>query len=206
MPILPISKYLGSHVCAWGVVLACISLCKTFQSLLGLRVLLGFLEASSYPLSFHLISLLYRRREQVVRIGLLQSSISLSAGLGGLIGYGIGRMDGIAALRGWRWCMILCGAVTVLWGSFVFVFLPDRAKSRWFRLTPEEEAIVDDRSRDNAVVLRHKVCWDQIAEGIRDQRLYILFLISCLVNLTTGALSVFRSQIVKQMGFSVRTV
>ncbi|ORY97524.1 major facilitator superfamily domain-containing protein [Syncephalastrum racemosum] len=202
MPVLPVSKYLGVLVCAWGVVLACTSLCKTFQSLFGLRIVLGFLEASSYPISFHLISLLYRRREHVLRIGLLQCSNSLCGALGGLIGYGIGLMDGVAGLRGWRWCMILCGAFTVLWGSLIFVFLPDRAKSRWFRLTQEEQAVVDDRSRDNAVVLRHKVYWDQVIEGVHDQRLYIYFFLSCLINLTTGALSLFRSQIIKQMGFS----
>ncbi|ORY97525.1 major facilitator superfamily domain-containing protein [Syncephalastrum racemosum] len=176
---------------------------QTFQSLFGLRIVLGFLEASSYPISFHLISLLYRRREHVLRIGLLQSSSSLSAALGGLIGYAIGLMDGVAGLRGWRWCMILCGAFTAFWGTLIFVFLPDRTKSRWFRLTQEEQAVVGDRSRDNAVMLRHKVYCEQVIEAARDQRLYIYFLLSCLINLTTGALSLFRSQVIKQMGFSL---
>lgn len=203
MPILPASKYLGILVCVWGTITACMSLGRTFQALFAFRVFLGFAEASTYPVSYHLVSLFYRRREQVIRLGILQCSVSVCSALGGLIGYGFGHMDGLAGLRAWRWCMILCGAFTVLWGILIFVFLPDTVESRWFKLSPEEKRIVEDRSRDNAVVLRYRIQWSQAMESVHDPRLYAYLFGSCFNNLITGALSVFRSQIIVQMGFSV---
>ncbi|ORZ02146.1 major facilitator superfamily domain-containing protein [Syncephalastrum racemosum] len=202
MPILPTSKYLGVTVCAWGVILACTSLAMTFPVLLVLRLILGFAEGLGWPLCYNLIACLYRRREHVVRIGWFQNAVNISATVSGLISYGIGHMDGIAGLRAWRWCMIIPGIFSFLWGLVVLVFCPDHAKSRWFTLKPEEIVIVDDRLRDNAVVIERKMIWWQIFEGLRDPRLYAYFFLAVFVNLPTSSINVFRAQIISQMGFT----
>ena len=43
------SKYLGTCLVLWGVVLGCTPLAQNFPQLLALRFLQGFFEASAYP-------------------------------------------------------------------------------------------------------------------------------------------------------------
>ncbi|KAI9276822.1 major facilitator superfamily domain-containing protein, partial [Phascolomyces articulosus] len=44
-----ISKYLGTCVILWGVLLACTALAKNFHQLLILRFFQGFFEVAAYP-------------------------------------------------------------------------------------------------------------------------------------------------------------
>ena len=46
---LPISKYFGSAIFSWGVVVALTALCTDFSSLATVRFLLGLLESTVYP-------------------------------------------------------------------------------------------------------------------------------------------------------------
>lgn len=79
------------------------ALSNNFQQLAGLRFLLGFFEASTYPCIFLLISTLYRRSEQVIWFGTMFICNATAIALGGLIGYGIRHMSGIRGLSAWKW-------------------------------------------------------------------------------------------------------
>ena len=46
---LAISKYFGSAIFSWGVVVALTALCTDFSSLATVRFLLGLLESTVYP-------------------------------------------------------------------------------------------------------------------------------------------------------------
>ena len=100
-------------------------------------------------------------------------------------------------------CMIIWGCATFVLGIAFFFFLADNPKSRWFRLTPEEELIVDERLRDNTVVQSKKINKKHIIEAFKDPKFYCYCLISFLVDLQNGAVTIFSSQIISQMGFSV---
>ncbi|KAI7859824.1 major facilitator superfamily domain-containing protein [Circinella umbellata] len=202
MQRLPISKYLGSILLVWGVSLACMGATKNFGQLAGLRFLLGFWEASTYPCIFLLISTFYRRQEQVTWYGTMFICNSVATSCGGLIGYGIGHMQGVHGLSAWQWCMLIWGIITTALGFVYFFFLPDKAKSRWFRLTEEEEKIVDERTRDNTVVQSKKFKKEHIIEALKEPRFYCYFVISFLLDLQNGCVTIFSSQIIKNMGFS----
>lgn len=99
-------------------------------------------------------------------------------------------------------CMIIWGIVTVVLGIALFLWLPDKAKSRWFRLTPEEELIVEERTKDNAVVANKVFKIAHIKEALKEPRFYCVCFISLFVNLQNGCLTIFSSQIIKSMGFT----
>ncbi|KAI8149504.1 major facilitator superfamily domain-containing protein [Fennellomyces sp. T-0311] len=202
MQRLPLSKYLGAILVVWGIGLACTALGKNFAQLAGLRFLLGFWEGSTYAAVFLLIATVYRRSEQVVWFGTMFICNAISIAVGGLIGYGIGFMQGLGNLSAWQWAMIIWGSVTTLLGIIFFIFLPDKAKSRWFRLTPEEEKIVDERTRDNAVVANKEFKVAHVYEALKEPRFYCYLLISCFLNLQNGAVTIFANQIIVDMGFS----
>ncbi|KAI9497525.1 major facilitator superfamily domain-containing protein [Zychaea mexicana] len=202
---VPISKYLGVILMIWGVTLGCHALGRNFAELAGLRFLLGFWEGCTYPAIFLLISTLYRRSEQVIWFGTMFATNAAAICIGSIIAYGIGHMDGHLNIRAWKWAMIIFGIVTFFLGFPFYLFLADKPKSRWFRLTPEEEKIVDERTRDNAVVQNREIKRDHILEALKEPRLYCFFFCSLFLNLQNGAISTFASQIINRMGFSSLT-
>lgn len=99
--------------------------------------------------------------------------------------------------------MILWGSITVLLGLVSFVFLPDKPTSRWFRLSPIEKKIVENRTRDNTVVRDTTFKWTHVLEAISEPRFYSYLVVSVCINLLNGCFTVFQSQIISDMGFTV---
>ncbi|KAI8137183.1 major facilitator superfamily domain-containing protein [Fennellomyces sp. T-0311] len=199
---LPIAKYLGVMLVIWGAVLACTSLAHNFSQLAAIRFLLGFFEAAAYPSIYLIVSQVYRRTEQVIWFGVIMGCNCLAAAVGGLIGYGFWNMHGLHGLSAWRWCMIILGCVTAAIGFVTFFFLPDKAKSRWYRLSPKEIEIVEERMIDNTVTQTKIIKPAHIKEALKEVQFYCYILISFLLQLTNGCTSIFSTQIIKGMGFS----
>lgn len=198
----PVSKYLGTILVIWGVALLSMAWAKSFGQLAALRFLLGFFEAVTYPCMFLLIATLYRRSEQIIWMGVMFMSNGFAGIVGILIGVGILQMPTVGTISPWKWCMILFGAVTILMGIIYFMFLPDKPTSKWFNLTEEEEFIVEERVRDNAVVPTRTFNWDHVYEAIKEPRLYLYSLVSFFINFQNGALTTFSTIIIKDLGYS----
>ncbi|GAA5815396.1 hypothetical protein MFLAVUS_008904 [Mucor flavus] len=197
-----ISKYIGVILVIWGGSLLAVAWATNFSQLAALRFLLGFFEATSYPCMFLLIATMYRRAEQVVWFGVLFMSNSIAMILGGLIGAGIMKMPTVGTISPWKWAFIIFGSITTVMGLVYFIFLPDRPTSRWYRLTEDEKAIVEERSRDNAVVPTLQVNYNQIREALREPRLYVYCLIALLIELQNGALTLFQTLIISDLGYN----
>ena len=100
--------------------------------------------------------------------------------------------------------MIILGCATSTIGIVVFIFLPDRAQSRWFRLTPTQMIIVHEREQDSAIVQQKSINFEHIKEAVKELRLYCYILIAFLLNLVNGAMSLYSTLIIKTLGhFSV---
>ncbi|KAI9255750.1 major facilitator superfamily domain-containing protein [Phascolomyces articulosus] len=199
---LPISKYFGTIIGLWGIVLMCMSFGKNFSDLAGLRFLLGLLEATSAPTILLVINLYFRRREQTICIAAMQLSSEVAVIFSHLIIYGIGYLDGHNGIRAWKWNFIIWGVVTVFIGICVFIFLPDQKESRWFRLTPTEKEIIKERICDIGMVQNKQFKLKHVTEALKETRLYCYCLIVVLLCLQNGCVSLYSSQIIRDSGFS----
>lgn len=99
--------------------------------------------------------------------------------------------------------MIILGATTIILGGITFILLPDKAKSRWFRLTTNEIDIVESRIHDNAVVQSKIIKYSHIFEALQERQFYCYTVITMLISLLNGWLTLFSTTIIKNMGFSV---
>ncbi|KAI8065534.1 major facilitator superfamily domain-containing protein [Gongronella butleri] len=199
---LPISKYMGVVLCIWGTVFMSTSQAKSFGALAATRILLGFFEAVTYPCVFILISMFYRRHEQLFYIGYMFVANAISIMFGALIAYGIQFLDGRNGLAAWQYLYLIWGSITFFLGFLFFLFLPDTPKSRWFYLTAEEETIVDERLKDNGQMAGTKFNKAHIFESLREGRYYAHIAIAMLCNLQNGCTTVFSTQIIREMGFN----
>lgn len=199
---LPVSKYCGTILLLWGGTLFATAFATSFGHLVGLRLLLGFFEAITYPAIYLLIATIYRRSEQVFFFGIMFMSNSIASMVSSFIGLGILKIPNTGGFAPWQWSFLIYGMITMAFSFVYFFFLPDRSTSRWFNLTEEEKLIVEQRTRDNAVVRVRKVKYEQFWESLKEPRFYCYCFISLLVNLQNGALTAFSGIIAKQMGFT----
>ncbi|KAL1932187.1 hypothetical protein VTP01DRAFT_9243 [Rhizomucor pusillus] len=196
----PIGRYLGVCIIIWGIVMLCIAVGQTFSQLAGLRFLLGIFEASCLPCIYMIVANLYRRQDHAFYF----SVITMCQGLGGMLAdfvtAGIANMGNQQGIMMWRWNHIIFGAVTVALGILSFFFLMDDPKSKLLRLTPEQETIVDERTRDNAVIRSRKFNPKHALEALSEPRYYLIALGMISSNLQVGGLVIFGAQFLQSLG------
>ncbi|CDS02628.1 hypothetical protein LRAMOSA00033 [Lichtheimia ramosa] len=197
---LPVGRYLSACIFIWGLVILGTALCNTFPQLMAVRFLLGLLEGTATPCVYLIVNTLFRRSEQTSMYGLVFMANGLESIFGNLVAYGISQMGHQRGIMMWRWNHVIFGSMTVLVGILCFFFLVDNPKSWILRLTEEEKAIIEDRTQDNAVVRHQKIKWSQMWEACKEIRLWCICLASLALTLQNGALQVFSTQYIKELG------
>ncbi|KAI7906633.1 major facilitator superfamily domain-containing protein [Cokeromyces recurvatus] len=199
---ISVGRYIGIIVFLWGIILTCTAAGTNFSQIIALRFLLGFFEAGVYPSLTLLVSTFYRRSEQATRLGAFWLCNGVALIMGGLITYGIDRMGNARGLPKWKWIMIILGSITAFMGIFSFFFLIDNPKSPALRLNAEQEILVEERTRDNAVVRTSMIKKDQIWEALKEARFWC-FCFSCLfINLQNGAMTIYNTQFAMGFGYN----
>ncbi|KAI7894134.1 major facilitator superfamily domain-containing protein [Mucor mucedo] len=197
-----VGKYIGTIVFLWGTVLACTAASMNFSQIAAMRFLLGFFEAGVYPSLTLLVSTFYRRDEQAARLGAFWVCNGVALVVGGLITYGIDKMGNALGMAKWRWIMIILGSITSFTGLFCFFFLIDNPKSSVLSLNAEQEILVEERTRDNAVVRTTMIKKEHIFEALKEIRFWC-FCVSCmLLNLQNGAMTTYSTQFAMGFGFT----
>lgn len=133
---------------AWGIIATLTGLVNSYGSFVACRILLGTVEAGLFPGLNVYLTFFYTKHELAMRVGYLFVSSAIAGALGGLLAYGIGHMDGVAGLHGWRWIMIIEGLPTFCLGIATFFLLPNDAESAYFLNASEKKAMVIRHARE----------------------------------------------------------
>ncbi|KAI9249723.1 major facilitator superfamily domain-containing protein, partial [Phascolomyces articulosus] len=200
--LFPIAKYYGIMTICWGIVVGCTALASNFYQLATLRFFVGLFQGCNMIVAYLIISIFYRRNEQMLWVTVMMISNFTGMAVSGLLGYAIGFMDGFAHIRAWKWLMIIFGPITGICGIIIFVFLPDTPHSRWLQLTTEEEELMNSRIRDNGTVKTKKINFSHIMESLTDARFYCYVLASFFAAAPVACTTQFSSQLIQLMGFS----
>ena len=99
---------------------------KTYPQYIGIRLALGAAEATMYPGGYLILSMWYKPKELATRMSIFygantgagESRIRLTVptvnvksrllgAFGGMIAYGIGRLDYAHGWRAWRWLFLV---------------------------------------------------------------------------------------------------
>jgi MFS family permease len=100
-------RFLSGITLLWGSCMIGFGFVKKWDQMLGLRVILGILEAGFFPGCAYLLSTWYTRFELQKRNAVFYLIGSMASAISGILAYGIMQMDGIAGLGGWRWIFIV---------------------------------------------------------------------------------------------------
>ncbi|KAF6812032.1 major facilitator superfamily transporter [Colletotrichum musicola] len=144
LKLLTPRRWIAFITVSWGLIATLTGLVDSYGALVACRLLLGAVEAGLFPGLNVYLTFFYSKHELALRVGYLFVSAAIAGGLGGLLAYGIGHMDGVAGLRGWRWIMIIEGLPTVILGVVTYFALPNDAATAYF-LTEDDRRIMAAR-------------------------------------------------------------
>ncbi|KAG0214936.1 hypothetical protein BGX28_001142 [Mortierella sp. GBA30] len=158
-----------------------------------------------FPGAVFVISLFYSRGEQALRNGLFFSTATMAGAFGGILAYGISRMDGVRGLHGWQWIFILEGLPTVLLTIVVFFYLPDYPETATFLSEDERDLAVRRLLADAGPATETSFSWKQFRDVFVDLKVYLHMVPYILTMTPLYSLALFLPTLVREFSFDAVT-
>ena len=100
-------KFLSAITLFWGAVMIGFGFVHDWTAMMGLRVILGVLEAGFFPGCAYLLSTWYTRYDLQKRNAVFYLIGSMASAFAGILAYGFMQMAGLGGLAGWKWIFIV---------------------------------------------------------------------------------------------------
>ncbi|OQU95791.1 hypothetical protein CLAIMM_01963 [Cladophialophora immunda] len=148
----------------WGLAMICAGFVEFWYELIPIRLILGGLEAGSFPGAAYLLSCWYPRYELQRRYSWFYGVGVFAQAFAGILGYGLSQIKNHGArpaaywgqhygptaedptapsgilpgIAGWRWIFIIEGTVTALVAILIFPFLIDFPEKDRYDVLPQK--------------------------------------------------------------------
>ncbi|KAJ5681458.1 uncharacterized protein N7477_001398 [Penicillium maclennaniae] len=120
------SWYISIAMTLWGIVSTCSGFAKSFGDMVGIRFLLGFVEAAFLPGALLILSKWYTRKELTTRNAILFCGNLISNAFSSLVAAGVlSNMQGVLGHAAWRWLFWIEGSITMVIAISSGFILPD---------------------------------------------------------------------------------
>lgn len=126
-----------------------------------------------FPGIVYIIGCWYRPEERSIRVSFVMASATLAGAFGGCIAYGMGFLNGVGGLEGFRWLFLIEGLISVLSCLPVLFFLPDWPSRSW--LSPEDAKFAEDRLEGMGYTKEHATKKEMIATCLSPRMLAHFF-------------------------------
>lgn len=200
------SLYLPTAMIIWGIISGATAGVQSAGGLIGVRFVLGFVEAAYFPGCLYYLSTWYTRKELGFRTALLYSGSLLSGAFSGLIAAGITKnLDHAKGLRAWRWLFIIEGALTVAIALVTVVILPDFPRTTTWLSEEEKQLAIwrldEDIGQDDWVGRKEQSFLEGIKLAAADIKMWILMVMMfCIVG--SASVTNFFPTVVATLGYS----
>ena len=199
--------FFSSVAVGFGLITTCTAFIHSWKEMIVMRVLLGVCMSGVYPGLALLISTWYRREELQLRFAFLQAGEVIILATGGIVNFGLNKLNGRHGLKGWQWMYLVQGSITCFAGVVTYwwmVDFPENAhKSFCFLDEAETKVAVSRIQRDRGDVMPAPFSWSEVLKHFLDLKIYGFAASFFLLNLVSTALSYFLPIILQSgMGFS----
>jgi ACS family tartrate transporter-like MFS transporter len=185
---------------SWGIVSAATALVTGLWSFIGLRFLLGAMEAGFFPGIILYLTYWFPSAHRAKIVGIFMIAIPISSLLGSPISSAILGMEGVMGLHGWQWLFIIEAIPSVLLGLLTLAWLPDRpATARWLP-DNERDWLMRRLAADEALIpAAPKVPLWQV---LTNRRVLLLALVYAGSTASNYGLTLWQPQIIKSFGLT----
>ncbi|PGH07061.1 hypothetical protein AJ80_08074 [Polytolypa hystricis UAMH7299] len=175
----------------WGAVIIGFGFAKDWPTLVGLRLVLGILEAGYFPGCVYLLSTWYTRYEVARRYSVFYLIGIIASAMSGILAYGLSMMEGVQNIRGWRWIFIIEGVITCAVAMFAYIFIirfPDeeREKPSFAFLKPDEcQYVLEQLDKDRGDVEMEEFSFGRFLKPALDFEIWgFAFIFFCITTIT----------------------
>ncbi|EGO25330.1 hypothetical protein SERLADRAFT_368727 [Serpula lacrymans var. lacrymans S7.9] len=195
------SRWIPLIMVAWGLVITLMCLVNSYSSLIVCRIFLGLTEAGLFPGVTYYISLWYPRAEQAKRVAIFFSAATIAGAFGGLLAFGIERMEGVGGLHGWQWIFCLEGLATIIIAVLSFFFMHDYPETAAFLTHKERITVVEMLKKDSRSLATH---YDKnfVFQAIKDYKTYMHLGIFIGILVPVYCIALFMPTIINELGYS----
>lgn len=175
------SRWIAFLMFAWGTITICLGAAHSYAVVTVLRFLLGVFEAGLFPGLVYYLTFWYKPEERSVRVATILASATLAGAFGGAIAYGVGHMNQVHGLSGWRWLFILEGIPSVISSAFVWFGLPDFPESASWLSAEEKDIAAYRLSEQGSHGDSKSMTWEDAKSTLLEWRLWCHYLVSIAV-------------------------
>ncbi|KAF9262312.1 MFS general substrate transporter [Marasmius fiardii PR-910] len=186
----------------WGIVATLMGITQSMAGFFVVRFFLGVTESGLFPGVVFYLSMWYRREERVYRVAMFFSSASLAGAFGGILAFGIGKMAGVAGLRGWRWIFIIEGILTVLVSFSAYFFVVNYPSTAGFLTEKERETVQSRLAADSDATAAEPFNWQNVSKCLKDPKCWLYAFSFHTLSLPLYTLSLFLPTIIKDLGYT----
>ncbi|KAL5355877.1 major facilitator superfamily domain-containing protein [Aspergillus floccosus] len=195
------NRLISALILGFSVSILAAGFIKNVAGLYVTRLLLGVFESGLFPCLTIVLTTFYKREEQAQRISYLFVSAALSGGFGGLLAFGLVRLEGVGGLSGWRWLFIIEGLMSAVVGIATFFLLPNNYETAYF-LTEEDKGLMRLRMQSAARYAdAEEFDIQEVYKTLRDPKSWLTSLNQICVNICSFGFSTFLPTIIKAFGY-----
>ncbi|GKT55880.1 vitamin H transporter [Colletotrichum tofieldiae] len=152
----------------WGAITLATFAAKNARTVFVLRFFLGVFEATSWPGIVNLIFNWYTPRELGKRLAIFGVSSQAGSMFLGILQAALYKnLNGAHGLEGWQWLFVVSGIMTIVWGLYGFIAIPDApTTTRALWLTQDERALAASRMAKSGTttqeIVKGKALWSRV--------------------------------------------
>jgi len=159
-------------------------------------------ESCVAPILILLISMFYRKEEQAQRISWFYVCNGLTQIFGSFIAFGLSFIH--SPFAPYKILFLLLGALAILVGVVVLLFLPDSPVNARLLSREERIAAIERVREGQSGTENHHIKRYQVYEALSDFRTWLIVLTTLMTSIPNGGISNFSNLIVKSFGYTSR--
>ncbi|KAK0435393.1 MFS transporter [Armillaria borealis] len=137
--------------------------------------------------------------------GVFLLSLPAAAAFSGCIAYGVGFLNGIRGLEGWRWLFLIEGTPPCTLAILVYLFLPSYPENAIWLSNGDHALAVRRMKQEPSKSLGHdKITWDGAKSTLKNGRLYLHYLLTIAFSVPEQSMWLFVPTIVSGLGYDGR--
>ncbi|PBK80485.1 MFS general substrate transporter [Armillaria gallica] len=188
-----------------GASLMVMAASQNYVTVLFFRLLMSAFSIGGPPGVVYFFTFWYRLQERSLRISLILASLPLGAAFSGCIAYGVGCLNGIGGLEGWRWLFLIEGTPLCALAILVYRFLPSYPENATWRSNDDRALAVRRMKQESSKSVEHdKITWDGAKSTLKNGRLYLHYLLSVAFSVPEQSMWLFVPTIVSRLGYEGR--
>ncbi|KAK4223101.1 putative transporter [Podospora fimiseda] len=194
---------LGVALMIWGGATAIMTEANNWQTIAGLRVVVGAFEAFINGAPLYL-TFWYKPDELATRGAIFMSMMNLAGSMNGLIAYAIqsGPLNGRYGRPAWRWIFLVEGVVSVGFGLVILFLLPTTPERVKWGFSKDEKKIAMRRTEEAYNVPNAKPNGAQFVAALKDPKTWFYSVLNACASISQGVWSNFLPILLRKIGYS----